>query len=571
MLRISSAPCAVRPPRVPPHEEEILRKTALQSVAVAGVIVTLVAGCSSSASQSPTSSTGASASTGAIKSGGELRMGIEGDPVAIDPAFSYDFTANPIVCEITEGLLKFQNGKVVPNLAESFTKVSDTVWKYNVRKDVKFSDGNPMTVEDVIYSWERTKSADTGSYVGWMFGSVASITKTGDWEITVTLSQPDALWQYIPATTAGHVIEKAYAEAHKDKLGKPEVGVIGTGPFKFSKWDTGKEVVLEKNANYWNSANGGPYLDKITFKVLPEATTRVAALQTGDLDGILSAIPGDQLPIVQKMGNVNLQLADSYLSDFIAFNTQRAPFNNTKVRQALNYAIDKVAVRKATLGDFATDSKSAITVGPWMAAVFEQSQWDALYPTLPTYAKDMTKAKQLLQESGVADQINGKVITTDENPVRMAQALALQAAAKELGYDLSIRKLTFAENISLSFGGSNRDYDIIISNWGSDFPDASGNLYPVYDSKNAGEGGANFGNFKNAQVDALLDAQNSSYDQVVRTQKMVEASKIIADETPLIVFDHAKWPLALNKNFAGYDMSPLWYWDAFATNIHSTK
>jgi peptide/nickel transport system substrate-binding protein len=416
----------------------------------------------------------------------------------------------------------------------------------------------------VIFSMERTRNPETASYVGWMYASVDKIEKTDAWTVKVTLKQPDALWQYVPATTGGHVISQAYYEAHKDNFGKPEGGLLGTGPFKFVSWATGSEIVLAKYDNYWDKANGGPYLDSVVFKVLPEATTRVAGLQTGELSAVLGSVPADQIPVVQQMENVDLQLQESFLTDWIAFNTQRPPFDNLKVRQAFNYAIDKVQTTKTLLGDAATVAR-AVDVMPKLWT-FEQEKWAAAYEALPAYDYDLEKAKQLLAESGVADQLNGKEITTDENPVRLGQALVLQAAAKDLGVTLEIRKLTYQELTSLAFGGA-RDYDIIVNAWGSDFPDPAGNLLPVFHSRNVGDGGSNFANYKNAELDKLLDNQNALTDNAKRTELMIQAQTIIANESIWIVFDHPKQPFALNKEFTGYDIVPLWYWDAFVKNI----
>lgn len=501
-----------------------------------------------------------------IPMGGDLVAGIEGDIVAFDPAFAYDFTANPVVASVTEGLLKFKDGAVVPNLAESFTSSEDGLtWTYVLRDGVLFSDGTPMTIDDVIYSWERIRNPETASYVGWMFGSVDTITAVDDKTLEVKLKNNDAFWQYVPATTAGHVISKAHAEAHPEDLGTSDVGVIGTGPFAFQSWSTGDQIVLVRNDNYWNKANGGPYLDTVTFKILTDATTRTAGLQTGELSAVLASIPGDQLPIVAGMDNVELQLTDTYLTDFIAFNTQRPPFDNAKLRQALNYAIDKVGVRTISMGDFALDAK-ATQVGPAMW-VFEKEAWEAAYAALPDYAQDMEKAAALLAESGVADQLDGKVITVDENPVRVAQALALQDAAAQLGHQLEIERITFTELISRSFSGA-RDYDIIITNWGSDFPDPAGNLLPNYTTGNTGDGGANFANYSNPKIDELLDGQHAEVDNAKRTEMMLEAQAIIAEDSPLIWFDHPRHPFALNKQFTGYTIPALWYWDSFVKDIH---
>ena len=156
-----------------------------------------------------------------IPTGGDLTIGIEGDIVAMDPAFAYDFTANPVVAEVTEGLLKFQDGKVVPNLAESVEVSEDGLtWTYKIRQGVKFHDGTDMTVDDVVYSMERTRNPDTGSYVGWMYGCVDTIEATDASTVVVTLKNNDAFWQYVPATTAGHIISKAFAEAHPEDIGQ---------------------------------------------------------------------------------------------------------------------------------------------------------------------------------------------------------------------------------------------------------------------------------------------------------------------------------------------------------------
>jgi len=235
-----------------------------------------------------------------VPMGGDFVVGIEGDIVAFDPAFAYDFTANPVVCEVTEGLTKFQDGKVVPNLAESVTTSEDGLtWTYVLRQGVMFHDGTEMTADDVVYSMERIRSPETASYVGWMYGSVDTIEKVDDYTVVVTLKNNDAFWQYVTATTAGHIISQDFAEAHPEDLGTPDVGVVGTGPFKFESWASGDQIVLTRNDDYWDKANGGPYLDTVTFKVLVDATTRTAGLQTGELSAVLGAIPGDQLPLVQ--------------------------------------------------------------------------------------------------------------------------------------------------------------------------------------------------------------------------------------------------------------------------------
>jgi peptide/nickel transport system substrate-binding protein len=537
-------------------------QSALTFIALACAAMVLVVACEST----PQVSTAPAAPT----QGGELVVGLEADIQSVDPAFSYDFKTNPVVNQITEGLLRFEGGeRVVPHLAESVENPDPLTYLYKIRQGVTFQDGSPMTVDDVIFSMERIRNPKTASYVAWMYSNVSTIEKLDDRTVKVTLKQPDPFWRYALATTAGHVISKANYQSKPDTFGKAEGGVLGTGPFKFKRWSTGSEVVLERYDDYWNKSQGGPYLDQITYKILPEPTTRVTGLQTGEISLLLgSSVPVDQIPVIAKIDKVNLTLTDSYMSDFIAFNTQRPPFDNVKLRQALSYAVDTNQVTKTLLRDVGITAKP-VPVGPriW---TFEQTKWQTAYNQLPTYEFNLDQAKQLLAESGVAEQVNGKTILTDDNPVRLGQSLALQDAAKKLGLTLNITKVTGQELISRIFSGK-RDYDIVATNWGSDFPDPAGNLLPVFNSRYAGDGGSNFGNYKNPQLDQLLDQQSAAIDTAKRTDLMLKAQQIIAQQAIWIMFDHPKQAMALNKQFSGYQVTPLWYWDGFAKDIHKRE
>ncbi|GED69999.1 ABC transporter substrate-binding protein [Brevibacillus reuszeri] len=547
------------------------RKTIFHVASSVSLAITVfVSGCSSAPSSSPGTGAGSekqeqgTTKVAGPKSGGTLTYALYQDIVSLDPAFTYDFST--VVNQITEGLLKFdENSKLVPSLAEKWENPDPKTYLYHIRKGVSFSDGTPMTVDDVIFSMERTRDPKTASYLGWMYGNVDKIEKVDDSTVKVTLKEPDSNWRYAMATPAGHVISKAYYEAHASNFGKPDGGVMGTGPFKYVSWQTGSEIVLEKNTNYWDKT-GGPYLDKIVYKVIPEAITRVTGLKTGQINMAIT-LPIDLQEVVEKMDSVKISRSDSFLSDFVAMNTQRKPFDDVKVRQAINFALDKQKIVKEIIKDAGVAGKS-VPVPPalWL---FEKEKWEAAYNEIPDYSYDMEKAKQLLAESSVPNGFNGKILV-DGDSLRMNIALALQAAVKPLGINLEVEKVTGEELNTRSWGGA-RDYDMLIQNWNSDFPDPSGSLQPLFLSANAADGGSNFANYKNPEVDKLLIEQGRLTDDTKRSEMMIQAEKLIAGDAPWIVVSHQKHFMITSKNVAGYEISPMVFWQAIMKDVYFTE
>jgi peptide/nickel transport system substrate-binding protein len=512
----------------------------------------------------------ATAAAGTPQTGGKIVAAIEGEPTSLDPAFDYDFVSGLATSSITEPLLVFceNDTKLCPNLAESWTSSSDGLtYTLKIHEGVKFHDGSPMTVDDVLFSLNRIRDPKLGSYVGWMLANVSDVKAPDASTVVITLSKPDALFEYALASTAAHVVSKAFVEKNGDKYGKPEVGSIGTGPFKFAEWKTGDYQRLVRNDDYWNKANGGPYLDEITIKILPEPTTRVAGLQTGEIDYVISNVPSDQYETVRSIEAVNLQFVPSYYGEWITFNTAVAPFDNVKLRQAMNYAFDKKAVRQLYYGTDALDTKATL-VNPTLWT-FEKDAWQTAWDQLPAYDYDAVKAKQLLDESGVASQLNGKEIAYYEStPSVKGAAEAFIEAMGKLGVEIKARKVTYQESVALQFGAHN-DYDILVASWGSDFPDPSGNLRPNFASENIVAGGANASAYTNPKVDELLSQQNAlPTDKAKRAQLLIEAQKLIAEDSPVIVTAYPGWPLATSKRLGGVEAASLWYWQSLFKNVY---
>jgi peptide/nickel transport system substrate-binding protein len=498
-------------------------------------------------------------------------VALDADIVAVDPAFSWDFTTNPVVNQITEGLVTFDNSnRVVPLLASSWKQTDDVTYVYQVRNNIVFSDGSPMTMDDVLFSLKRIQNPDTGSYLQWMYDDVASIEATGPWEVTIKLKEPSALFQYIPATAAGRIISKSYYEKHVSNFGTAAGGILATGPFVYDSWTSGQEVVLKKNTNYWNKqvAIG---IDTLVFKIIPEDTTRVMALQNGTVDFTINP-PLDMIDTLTANTSLALSSIDSYGVSFLAFNTQRAPFDEVNVRKAIYSALNLPNLQNNIIK---TAGKPG-TVLPFGTALYGTApdQWRQYLSRTPLYSYDLQKAREYLAQSSVPQGFSCKLLIT-ESSLSTSKALFVQDALAQINIRVEIVKLSGEEHTNYQFGGvldkdGKRDYDMIIANWEADYPDASGNIIPLFKSDQIAEG-ANTAAYSNAQLDALLENQAPIIDTRQRNEMLFQAMDIIVDNVPYIFFEYPTKQSILNKKYTGVAISSAWLWILPFQNVKSTN
>jgi len=271
---------------------------------------------------------------------------------------------------------------------------------------------------------------------------------------------------------------------------------------------------------------------------------------------------------VRGISDVDLSFTQSYYGEWITFNTQAPPFDNVKARQAMNYAFNKKGIRELYYGTDAEPTKATLVNPSLWPTLGDPAPWQAAWDTLPSYDYDEAMARQLLDESGVKDQLQNKEIAYyDSTPSIKGAAEAFIEAMGKLGVTIKARKITYQESVALQFGEHN-NYDIIVASWGSDFPDPSGNLRPNFHSENSGAGGANVSNYHNDAVDALLADQNVLVDKAERAQKLIEAQALIAADSPIIVTAYPGWPLAVNKRLGGATAASLWYWGSLFKDIY---
>lgn len=515
------------------------------------LLFTLLAGCGNSGGKSATDKD-------------TFIVGLDSDIVKLDPAFAYDFTTNPVVNQISQALLDFDNdNQLQPLLAKSWEQTDDLTYVYQIRDDVTFSDGSAMTMDDVIFSMERVRDPELASYLGWMYDNVDTIVKTGDWELTVKLVTPDATWQYVPATTACHVLKKEFVESKGDSFGTSEGGMIGTGPYTYVSWKNGTEVVLKRNDNYWNKDETA-HFENLVFKIITEDTTRVTALQSGDIDCIVPA-PASMISVMEGDANITLTSAPGFGVTFTAFNTEKAPFDNADVRRAISMAID--------FDDYYTNlvgkTGDAPTALPSSNALFtiESARWESYAASAPKYSFDVEGAKALLAGAGYPDGFDC-VLTVSEDSLRGSIALAMQENLKAVGINMEIKKVSNDEHTAYQFGDildsdGLRDYDMIMAGWEADYPDPSGNLVPLYQGGNS----SNTAAYDNATVTELLAQQAAESDPSVRNDLMFQALDIITEDMPYLFMFYPIKTIAINKDYTGLTMNASWIWNIHFQNV----
>lgn len=335
---------------------------------------------------------------------------------------------------VNEPLVRLNGTEFEPVLAESFEAVSPTEYTYTLREGVSFSDGTPLTVEDVKYSLE-TSMEDTHTASTWIvMKSISDIATEGN-TITVTLAAPQPQFQYVVAQTG--IVSKAFYETNGDLTGTPDVGQIGTGPYLLDSFTPEEESVIVANPDYWGTK---PAFDSVTFTVAADDSARMLALQSGDPTGIFE-MPISQVGAVEGLGEYDVQEVPDATVYVVQMDVTKAPFDDPKVREAVRHVIDRQTIVDAVLGgNGVVASTLASTTN--LAAVADSALIEktlAEFDAANEYDVDL--AKSLIADSSAAEgfALDLPIESTDPNLSLMGQTVVQDLAA--IGIDVTLKPL----------------------------------------------------------------------------------------------------------------------------------
>ncbi|MBO8173544.1 MAG: ABC transporter substrate-binding protein [Bacillaceae bacterium] len=479
-------------------------------------------------------------------------VGLQAEPTSLDAHQISDYNSSRAAMEIYDQLVQFkdESTELEPDLAEKWD-VSDDGMEYTfyLKKDIKFHDGTPFNAEAVKFSIERQIDPDhpyhdTGqfAYAEFTFGPVDRVEVVDDYTVKIYLKEPFAPFLSNMAMHAASIVSpEAVKKYGKDFSRNP----VGTGPYKYVRWDPGVEVVLEKNPDYFK---GEPKVDQLIFKPITDDQTRLAELEAGNLDLIVNVTP-DDLVRLKEDGNFQVIEQAGMHVWWTAFNTQKEPFNNKKVRQAINYAVNKEAIVNEILKGTGELANSPLPPTVW-----------GHNPNVKNYEYNPEKARQLLEEAGYPNGFEATYWIPEsgsgmQQPATMAAAI--QADLAKVGIELNIQTLEWGSYLDKVFvPPSENDMDMHQMSWIGDNGDPDNFLYILLSSEQWPTAGFNDAYYKNERVDELLSQARVTSDKEKRTQMYEEAQEIIMEDAPWIVLDHEKQIVIAQKNIKNFKLHP---------------
>mgnify|MGYP005964717881 CR=1 FL=1 len=526
-------------------------KKLLTLILCLAMVLSVFAGCSST----PATEEGASASGDAAQ--GEaadseykdtLVFAMNTDVQSLDPQIQNDTTSEQVVKMLYNTLLKFQDdGTVVGDLAESWSVSEDKLtWTFNLKQGVKFHNGKELTSADVKATFDRALNAEAGGLRTTEIIKMFTAVEAPDpYTVTITTDGPYGPMESLMCNMSLGIMDADYIEQYGLDLGTSAEGENGTGPFKVVSWERDQEIVVERFDEYFGTP---AKLQTVVYTVIPEAASRVIALETGEVDVIDKPTDEDLARLEADTENFTVLRKPTISQRLFRFGCNDPIISNTKVRQAIVYAIDRQAIIDALFTGSAYPSTA-----PLAPVTFG-------YSDLGEIEQDLELAKSLLAEAGYPDGFDTKIITTEryQNGIELAEIISQQLA--EIGINAKIEVWEWSA-LSASWNGITADeFDqpIFIMGAGPSMRDADGGLRGLYTTSETGLNDRNYGFYSNAEVDALIEQGMQETDQQKRVEIYKEAMEILYREDPVAFWLFDMYGLAITSSkVEGVTLSPI--------------
>jgi len=464
-------------------------------------------------------------------SGGTLVFGLAGEPSTLDSYIQNGTHGRTVKLAISRGLYNYnEDGEIEAELAESYTTNEDkSSYTFKLR-DVQFHNGDPVTAEDVKYTFDRILGSESKATFKTELSVIDNIVAEDEKTVTFNLKGPSAPFVHYTALPESVIISQKWTENNQDNL---DSDLMGAGPFKFVEWQQGSHLIVQKNENYYKE--GKPLLDKIKFVFYGDEDTRVNALRAGDVD-IIETVAWKDTDSIESHSNLKL---DSANGPFMAlqFNTDFEPFNNPKVRQAIAYAIDR-----QTIINTAFSGRGVPIYG--MAILEGYLGYDEKFVNY--FEHNVDKAKELLAEAGYPDGFEAKLLSTSQFGMHEQTAVAVQSELKKVGIEVELVLPDWATRISKNIAG---DYDFLVAGTAGDITDADwmSNFYTGGPARLN-----NSANFDDETINRLLDEGRKETDNDKREEIYDELITRAMELSPFVYLSWREQSYGMKNEVGGF-------------------
>ncbi|PYG51919.1 MULTISPECIES: ABC transporter substrate-binding protein [unclassified Pantoea] len=465
----------------------------------------------------------------------EIVRHIKDEPASLDPMKAVGLPEIQVMRDLFEGLTNQDaHGNIVPGVALSWSSNDNKTWMFTLRKDARWSNGEPVTAQDFVYSWQRLVEPKNSSPFAWfaalsgienaeaitkgqMSADKLGVTATDATHLKVTLSRPVPWFPSMVANAAMYPVSKQVIEKEGDSWTSPGK-LVGNGAYQLQDRVVNEKIVLVRNANYWDDQKS--VLTKVTFIPINEESSATKRYRANDID-ITESFPKNMYALLKKELPGQVYTPDQLGTYYYAFNTEKGPTADVRVRKALSWSIDRRIIAEKVLG---TGEKPAWHFTPDVTAGFTPMK---SYLQQHSQQELNAQAKALLTAAGYGP---GKPLhlTLLYNTSESHQKIAIAVASmwkKNLGVDVTLQNQEWKTYIDSRNSGS---FDVIRASWIGDYNEPS-TFLSLLTSTHTG----NIARFRSADYDAVITKASTETSVAARNTDYNKAEQIIADQAPI--------------------------------------
>lgn len=466
------------------------------------------------------------------------------DATILDPHNTTDSQSDQVVRMLYNTLITFDTSmNIVPDLAESWSAADDGVtWTFNLRRGVTFHDGAVFDADAVRRSFERVLDPEQNHKRLPLFSMIDRVEVVDDYTARIITKYPFGAFEPTMAHVSAAIVSPGVADQYGKEFGTSAEAISGAGPYRIVRWTKDLEIVLERFDGYWGER---PTLARVEYRPIPEAVSRVIALEAGDVD-VITHIPPTDLERLEADPDVEILKVVSIGAQQFRFNHSKAPFDDPRVVQAISYALDRRTIVENLMPGLAVPSTGALT--PIMRG----------YAELGEIEQDQDKARRLLAEAGYPDGFQATISTTARYLMGVELAEVMAAQLGKVGIDANIEVFDWGTMVGFWQGltPDQNPQEIFIMGAGASTADADWGLRPIFMTHPTNEN--NYGYYSNEEFDRVIQEAMRETDAEKRQALYRRAQEIVYLEDPGAVWLYDNYfILGTRRDVVGVTQSPL--------------